>query len=329
MRLRDGDAVVTVHGFIFYIFGYQHPEGGYDVFLKYVPESYADEIGVEWLPVRWRRRGLTLLRPRMLYSPENYRLLIGSLRRSFPEYVRYSSTLNRYLLYVPEELIAEVYTPSRELHRLRGRGPGDELEAKALKLIGLLSEASGVSEGFFGIHGSIALGMHHEGSDIDVAVYGAENYRRVQRCLLRLEEAGLLELYRRSEVEVRRLNRGVFEGVPFVVNAVRRFSEIDWRPKTYRPLGVVEGEGRVAESPESVFRPAIYRVEGFNPLGGGVEGPVVELASMIGEHRGLLKAGEDFRVRGVLEEVHCGGERWLRVVVGSALEGEYLKPIVD
>ena len=50
---------------------------------------------------------------------------------------------------------------------------------------------------------------------------------------------------------------------------------------------------------------------------------------MIGEHRGLLKAGEGFRVRGVLEEVHCGGERWLRVVVGSALEGEYLKPIVD
>ncbi|MCD6480570.1 hypothetical protein J7L65_07305 [Candidatus Bathyarchaeota archaeon] len=126
MRLRDGDAVVTVHGFIFYIFGYQHPEGGYDAFLKYVPESYADEIGLEWLPVRWWRRGLTLLRPRMLYSPENYRRLISSLRRSFPEYVRYSSTLNRYLLYVPEELIAEAYIPSRELHRLRGRGPGDE-----------------------------------------------------------------------------------------------------------------------------------------------------------------------------------------------------------
>ncbi len=329
MRLRDGDAVVTVHGFIFYIFGYQHPEGGYDAFLKYVPEAYADRIDLEWLPVRWRRGGVTLLRPRMLYSPENYRRLIGSLKRSFPEYVRYSSTLNRYLLYIPEELIAEVYTPSRELHRLRRRGPRDELEAKALRLIGLLSEASGVSEGFFGIHGSIALGMHHEGSDIDVAVYGAENYRRVQRCLLKLEEAGLLELYRRSEVERRRLNRGLFEGVPFVVNAVRRFSEIDRKPKTYRPLGVVEGEGRVAESPESVFRPAIYRVEEFKTLEGGVGGDVVELTSMIGEHRGLLKAGEGFRVRGVLEEVHCGGERWLRVVVGSALEGEYLKPIVD
>jgi len=329
LRLRDGDAVVTVHGFIFYIFGYQHPEGGYDAFLKYVPEVYADRIDLEWLPVRWRRRGMTLLRPRMLYSPENYKGLIDSFKRSFPEYVRYSSTLNRHLIYVPEELIAEVYTPSRELLRLRRRGPGDELEARALRLIGLISEVSGVSEGFLGIHGSIALGMHHEGSDIDIAVYGAENFRRVQRCLLKLEEAGLLELLRRGEVEVRRMNRGLFEDVPFVVNAVRRFSEIDRRPKTYRPLGVVEGRGRVANSPESVFRPAIYRVEEFNPLGGEVEGDVTELASMIGEHRGLLKAGEGFRVRGVLEEVRCGDERWLRVVIGSALEGEYLKPITD
>ncbi len=327
MRLRDGDAVVTVHGFIFYIFGYQHPEDGYNAFLKYVPEAYAEQIGLEYLPVRWRRRDLTLLRPRMLYSPENYRRLISSLKRSFPEYVRYSSTLDRYLLYVPRELIAEVHIPSRELLKLKRRGPKDKLEEKALRLVGIISKASGISEAFFGIHGSIALGMHHEGSDIDIAIYGAENFRRVQRCLLELEEAGELELLRNSEVEMRRLNRGVFEGVPFVVNAVRRFSEIDRRPMAYRPLGVVEGKGRVTDSPESVFRPAIYRVEEFNPVKGRVEGDVTELASMIGEHRGLLRTGEGFRVRGVLEEVHCGGERWLRVVIGSALEGEYLKPI--
>jgi len=38
--LRDGDAVVTVHGFIFYVFGYDHPGDRYHGFLKYVPEKH-------------------------------------------------------------------------------------------------------------------------------------------------------------------------------------------------------------------------------------------------------------------------------------------------
>lgn len=327
MRLRDGDAVITIHGFVFYIFGYEHPEGGYNAFLKYVPEEHKAHLNLEWLPFRWRRRDKTLVRPKELYSPKTYGLLIDGFKRSFPEYVKFSEMLGRYLLFVPEELILEVHTPSRELLRLRRRGPRDELEAKALSLIDLLSQASGVSETFFGIHGSIALEMHHERSDIDIAVYGAMNYERVRKSLLDLEEAGRLELSRRNPIEKRRLNRGLYEDTTFVVNAVRRYREIDGKPRTYRPIGMVEGEGVVASSPEAVFRPAIYRVEEFQPYGEGARDSISVLVSMIGQHRGLLRHGERFQVRGVLEEARCGDESWFRVVVGSATAGEYLKPL--
>lgn len=38
---RDGDIIVSDDNFIFYTFGYEHPENSIIVFLKYVPEGFA------------------------------------------------------------------------------------------------------------------------------------------------------------------------------------------------------------------------------------------------------------------------------------------------
>ncbi|MDH5792854.1 MAG: hypothetical protein OEZ44_11800, partial [Candidatus Bathyarchaeota archaeon] len=52
---------------------------------------------------------------------------------------------------------------------------------------------------------------------------------------------------------------------------------------------------------------------------------VSEVVSMIGRQRDLVRPGETMRARGVLEQVFEGDEAaHLRVVVGSALPGEYL-----
>ena len=325
--LRDGDAVVTSHGLIFYIFGYDHAEGGYNAFLKYVPEEHADLFNTDWLEVRWRLKGSTLLRPRELYTPEGYPRLVEAFRRSFPEYTRFSRQLDRWMITVPRRLIEEAYLPSRQLMLLMRRGASDPLEEKALALIRLLSEASAVPSGFFGVHGSISLGMHHEGSDIDVAVYGGTHFKRVKRALMDLEAEGVLTVKRGTRFERKRLNRGVFKGEDFVVNATRRFSEIPRASRTYRPVCAVEVECRCTSSDEAVFRPAIYRVEGCAAVGGsdpGVE-RVSEVVSMIGLYRGVVEAWERMRARGVLEEVvEEQGPGHLRVVVGSASPGEYL-----
>lgn len=327
VNLRDGDAVITDHGFVFYIFGYDHPSDRYHVFLKYVPEALAGHFDINWLDVRWHMKGTTFMRPQELYSPESYPRLVGAFQRFFPEYLYFSHSLSRWMVTVPRRLIAEVYHPSRQLMPLMKGGAAAPLEEKALALIRLLSCAAGIPLGFLGVHGSISLGIHHEGSDIDLAVYGASHFRKAKSALIGLEEEGLLGLKRGTRIDEKRLNRGVFQGVDFVVNATRRFSEIAKHPRFYRPLGMVEVECRCVSADEAMFRPAIYRVEDCKAIGDRdleVE-RVIEVVSMIGLYRDIIDDGENMRARGVLEEVAERSDlKWYRVVVGSAHPGEYL-----
>ena len=324
-NLRDGDAVVTTHGFVFYIFGYEHPRDRYHGFLKYVPEDYAPNLDLQWLPVTWRMRGTTLLRPTELYSPQGYSRLVEALRSHYPDYVVRSEQLDRWMITVPRRLVSEVHRPSRQLMLLERRGPSDPLEERALALISLISETAGISHAYLGVHGSISLGTHHEGSDIDLSVYGAVNLRNAKAALRKLEEEGALSLKRGDRIDAKRLNRGVYEGIDFVVNATRRYSEIGTRPRTYNPLGAVEAACSCASARESVFRPAVYEVEGCREIGGDTDlSGVHEVVSMIGMYRDVVAEGEMIRVKGILEEAMEPERKWLRIVVGAALPGEYL-----
>ncbi len=324
-NLRDGDAVVTSHGFVFYVFGYEHPRDRYHGFLKYVPEDHASNFDLQWLPVTWRMRSTTLLRPTELYSPQGYTKLVESFRTHFPDYAVRSEQLDRWMITVPRRLISAVHSPSRQLMLLKRRGPADPLEEKALALIFLISETAGIPHAHLGVHGSISLGTHHEGSDIDLAVYGATNFRKAKAALNRLENEGALTLKRGDRIDSKRLNRGVYQGIDFVVNATRRYSEMGTQPRTYNPLGAIEAECKCVSARESVFRPAVYDVDGCREIGGDTDlVGIREVVSMIGLYRDVATEGEVIRVKGMLEEVMEPGRKWLRVVVGAAQPGEYL-----
>jgi len=326
-NLRDGDAVVTAHGLIFYIFGYEHPPDRYHGFLKYVPQELASVFDLEWLDVTWDYRGTALVRPTELYDPETYPRLVESLHRALPDYLYRDEALNRLMITIPRALIVEAHIPSRQLMLLARRGPRDSLEEKALGLVELISDRGGMTRGFLGVHGSISLETHHEGSDIDLSVYGAENYRKVKIALLRLEEEGRLTLKRDDRIEARRLNRGLYEGEDFIVNATRRYDEINKRLRTYTPLGTGELEATCTSALEAAFRPAAYRVKDSKPLAPGDLNAqnVNEIASMIGMYRDTAREGERITARGTLECVKTPtGETWIRLVVGSAQPGEYL-----
>lgn len=323
--LRDGDAILTTHGFIFYVFGYEHPADRYHGFLKYVPRDRSEAFDVEWLDLGWRMEGRDIVRPLELYSPRGYMKMVQGFREHYPEYLYHSEQLDRWMISVRKDHIKRVFCPSERLKEIIGKGASASLEADALSLIQKLSESSGVSIDFFGVHGSISLGTSREESDIDLSVYGASNFRLVKKGLLEAEEAGLLSLKRGDRAERRRLNSGVYNGRDFVVNATRLASEIDGRPRSYRPIGPLEVECLCVRDDEAVFRPAIYGVQGCTSLDGAVDvGGVSEVVSMIGSYRDLVEKRERIRVRGFLEEVARGDESWLRVVVGSGRAGEYL-----
>ncbi|UCH56888.1 MAG: hypothetical protein JSV18_05970 [Candidatus Bathyarchaeota archaeon] len=325
-NLRDGDAVVTRHGLVFYVFGYQHPSDRYHGFLKYVPRELADGFDLDWVDITWEMGGTTLVRPRELYSPQVYQRLIEAFGEALPEYLDFSEQLQRLMIIIPKGLITRVYKPSRQLMLLKRRGPRDSLEEKALALLELLSDRAGIPPGFLGVHGSISLGIHQEGSDIDLTVYGVSNYRKAKKTLRELEQKGRIKLKRRDRIEAKRLNRGDFRGEDFIVNATRRFQEIDPEPRTYCPLGSVEVECRCVSARESMFRPAVYGVDECSAISGrDLRIPEIsEVVSMIGMYRDAVREGERMRARGILEEVSTQTRRWLRVVVGASYSGEYL-----
>lgn len=325
--LRDGDAVATSHGLVFYVFGYEHPPDRYHGFLKYVPEGLASRFDLPWLPFTWNYRGTTLVRPAEIYDPETYPRLIESFRAALPEYIYHDPGLDRPMIAVPHALIREAYIPSERLKLLARRGPRDPLEERALELITLISGTGGVPMEDLGIHGSISLGTHHEGSDIDLSVYGARNYANAKRALVTLEAQGRFTLKRDDRIDAKRLNRGLYKGIDVVLNATRKRSEITPERRNYRPLGPAEIEATCISTGEAPFRPATYGIEDTRPLRPGhPRAPeATEIVSMIGMYRDIAEPGETLRARGVLEGVASptrGG--WVRLVVGSGRPGEYI-----
>jgi predicted nucleotidyltransferase len=325
--LRDGDAVATTHGLIFYVFGYEHPPDRYHGFLKYVPEGLASRFDLPWLPYTWNHKGTTLVRPTEIYSPETYPKLIESFRAALPEYIYDDPDLNRPMITIPHSLIRRAYIPSERLALLAGRGPRDPLEERALELVALISETSGVPMEDLGVHGSISLGIHQEGSDIDLSVYGAQNYAEAKRALVALEELGRFTLKRDDRIDAKRLNRGLYRGIDVVVNATRKSSEINQERRNYAPLGPAEIEATCIHAEESSFRPAIYGIEDSHPY--SLSHPrafeASEIVSMIGMFRNIAEPGETLKARGVLEEVTSPARgSWVRLVVGSGRPGEYI-----
>ena len=80
----DGDAILSIDGFIFYTVGYLHPPDRIISYLKYVPKKLADEFNLRWLPYEWNLGDITLVRPGKLYSPENYKHIIEVFKGSHP-----------------------------------------------------------------------------------------------------------------------------------------------------------------------------------------------------------------------------------------------------
>ncbi len=320
---RDGDAILTKEGLIFYTMGYAHPEDRVVAYLKYVPESLKNLFDVPWLPYTWHLEEVPLFRPAKLYSPKIYSNVLSALRRISEDYVYYSPHDGKELVTVPKNRIKRVYVPCEELKRLLSKGCLDQLEKKTVKIISILSRKSGVPLSDFGVHGSISLQMHGEKSDIDVSVYGSENFRKVKEALLLLADEGVVQPVLSDRFDQLRRNRATFEGVRVVVNATRKVEEIreKYGQYKYNALGLVEAECIVTEDWEAVFRPAIYGVRCEDKS-------VRQVVSMIGQFRDVARKGERVMVKGMLEQVEGGRESWKRIVVGSGVgEEEYIWPV--
>jgi len=332
---RDGDAFITNDDFIFYTFGYEHPAGRVFSFLKYIPLDYQSIFKIRYLKRRWKLNDRTLVRAEKLYTAQNYKMLIEAFKRHFPEYFYFCPFRNKEIISTPLRLIDKVFEPRTCLENLRKKDNKDCLEETALELVLFISEQSGVSLEDFGIHGSIALNMHTSESDIDLAVYGSKNFRRVEETIEKLVDEGELKYVVKNWMDKVRKHRGRYGDKLFNYVAVRKMEEINvkYGEYLYKPIKPIRFEGIVLNDEEAMFRPAIYGISDYQPLNAASELPEEKrperVVSMIGSYRNVARNGERIEVSGMLEEVEHieTGRVYYQVVVGTGTsEDEYIRP---
>jgi len=333
--LLDGDTLLTREGFIFNVFGYEHPKDRVFAFLKYIPSELKDLFNIRLLERRWKLNGIEFIRAEKLYTAENYRTLTNILKDNFPDYVYFCPFRGKEVISVPLSLIKRVFTPKGCLQTLLRKGNRDRLQEAALDLITLISCASNVPFEDLGLHGSIALNMHSDESDIDIVVYGGSNFRKIETAIGKMVEEGLFKYVFKNRLDAARKYRLRYGNRLFMYTAVRKPEEIKVRYGQYRymPIKPVKFMCKVIDDSEAMFRPAIYEIEDYFPLNpdSRLMGETIprRVVSMVGCYRNIARIGDRIMVSGVLERVEdtLSGRVFYQVVVGTASGGdEYIWP---
>lgn len=332
----DGDIIVTKDDFVFYAFGYEHPKDRVFSFLKYIPSEVKSYFPLPFLAQSWTLENTGLARPEKLYTAQNFQKILETFRNDFPQYIYFCPFRGKEVMSVPLNFIRRVYVPRDELQRIFESQQKDRLQTLAADLILHLSAESNVPLEDFGIHGSIAMGMHTAKSDIDFAIYGSNNFRSLQRTVDRLAGQGVLSYIFTKRFDEKRRHRGRYNGTIFTYNAVRQIQQVNrtYGDHHYAPLKPVTFRCEVAADDEAMFRPAIYRIANYQPLDSssrlrGEERPA-KVVSMIGYYRNVARRGERVEVSGTLEQVKNvkTGETYHQVVVGTGThEREYIWPL--
>jgi hypothetical protein len=338
---KDRDFVETVEGLIFCVVGYLHPPDRYTAYLKYVPDPGG----------RWRREGTKFARVLPYYHVSQVEGTYGLLRERYPRYLYSCPVMNITVSSVPRDSVKTYYRPRERLRSIITGGPKDELERKLADLTAHLCEISGLSDHDLGVTGSILIRSHSpEFSDIDLTVYGREASTKLKRAIRESRGADnkiqpfndeKKEEWSRSRAErfpldfeelmgfaERRWNYGIYGGTYFSVHPVRTDEEIteNYGDFTYEREGMIKGEAVIADSSESIYLPAIYRLEEAS-TDRRVDDKLTEVASYEGLYCDMFKRGERVGFRGVLERVRDGEERFRVVVGGAGSRTDYMRSL--
>ncbi len=326
----DGDTFVSRDGFILNVFGYEHPESRVFAFLKYISADYKSLFNVDFLQRTWTYKTRRLFRAEKLYTPSNYQDFLRVFRNNFPDYVYSCPFRQKEIISVPLESIDDVFVPKDCLTMLAQLPKPDALQKDTLEFIKLLSNESGIPMTDFGVHGSVALGMHSTESDVDIVVYGASNFRKLEATIDRLVEAQTLRYQSNNRLDCARHFKGRFKTRVFMYNAVRRPEEVNagYGAFSYTAIKPVQFVCTVTDDTQSMFRPATYGIGDLEEEGSAKnlskETVPKVVVSMIGCYRNVARKGDRIRVSGVLERVEGVRTKdcYYQVIVGTGVNGE-------
>ena len=279
---------------------------------------------------------MKLFRAEKLYTGENYKVFLETFQNNFSNYAYFCPFRGKKVISAPLSSIKKVYVPKDCLRFLMRIKSKDTLQKTTLDFIRLLSSESSIAIEDFGVHGSIALNMYTPKSDIDIVVYGSQDFRKLEKTIEKLVQAGTLSYVFNNRLDAARRYKGRYINKIFMYNAVRKPGEVGskYGEFKYTPITHVNFCCTVKDDNEAMFRPAIYGIEDYKPADSVSAIPkktVPELVvSMIGCYRNIARKGEKIKVSGTLEHVKNleTSEVFHQVVVGTGTsEEEHVWPL--
>ena len=170
MMLRDRDAILTVDGLLFRVYGYLHPSGAYVCDPEYASPKVFESTNAR------AKRGENRTVYYKFFADEGMKLILNK----FPQYTVFYEPLQKCLVGVNETDIAEVRKPEVGLQMVLEKEPDDALLKALHDLLERVLSQSGLKTTDFGVFGSLLHGFYHPRlSDLDFIVYGRENMDRL------------------------------------------------------------------------------------------------------------------------------------------------------
>ncbi|MEM2211385.1 MAG: hypothetical protein QXW83_01890 [Nitrososphaerales archaeon] len=342
MKPRDRDFIKTKEGFFFCAIGYTHPKDRIISYIKYVPKE-----GGKWAGKYDR------VMPS--YTMLNLLKNLYNLKEYYPHYVYNSKVFNTMISAVPYNYIKHYYHPDRKIQQLLRKEKKDRIQEATVNLVEYLSKEAKVPIVNFGITGSILINIHHPIlSDIDIIVYGYKNALKVKEAIIQLyNEDRLIHRLSSKRLEEwckdkastypltineakgiynRKWNYGIFEDYNFSIHPVKLNNEIfeEYGDTLYIPKGMIQIEGEISDTSQSLFLPHTYHVKNISIKEGLKVNDIKEVSSYESLYGDIMKLGERFIAYGKLEKVVNvkSGEEYHRVLIGSLEAGgkDYIKP---
>jgi predicted nucleotidyltransferase len=339
MHFYEASIITTKDGLHCQVYSNEHPSEGILVKPKYIPTEKLESSSLQYRFIS----GKKMNRLNLWINEEELKSYVENFKKQYPKYI-YNSPLhkgNRLFFVVPFDEIERVYFPRKGLQELM-RMPSKALDSHLTNVYEFVTFllSSGVRLKDIGITYSTLMGHYSSKSDINVVIYGKNNYWRIINYLKSVKHSKLrwkteqewLDFHKKrnrfniSEKEVflksmmNKRSEGFFDETLFVIFGVEKVEDswFRWGSEWYTDKGVVTVEGIVTDNHSSVVRPGCYEIANSKIIDGFEDVPVKKIVFYSRDYCDLVSPGGKLKACGILEKVdpRDGRESFYRVVVG-------------
>ena len=257
------------------------------------------------------------------------------IRDIYPEFQFNSDYADIVLHGIPINLIKEIYYPEQTVTRLLSMESPDNKQSDAIGIINTLLSV-GFKKDYMGITGSIMLDMHNENSDVDIIIYGREQFLKIRKYIKNsLDKVGINSLtqamwkdaYERRDCalsfnefyshEKRKFNKFIFGNSKIDISAIPKKGEKYKESGPYKKISKDEISSIVTNDTYAYDFPARYLIN---------HNRIKEVVSYTATYTGQARKGEKIEAAGFVEQDRDGV---YRLLVGTSREAkdEYIRVI--